>query len=103
MEALGFTEVRVALPGSDGGVDIWAREAVAQVKMEGVSTGRPVVQALYGIASLEGRAGLLFSLAGYTSAAVAWAEKAGIALFEFELDGSIEARSTSAAALLTCE
>lgn len=42
-------------PGSDGGIDVVSRDAIAQVKMEGVAAGRPVVPALVGVATIEGQ------------------------------------------------
>lgn len=58
--------------------------------MEGVRAGRPLVQTLAGIADLEAKKqGMLFSLAGYSAEAVEWADRAGVALFEFAFDGSI--------------
>jgi hypothetical protein len=93
MVACGFSDVAVTSPGADGGVDVWSAEAVAQVKMEGISTGRPVIQALHGIGQLERRACLVFSLAGFTADAVNWATRADVALFEFALDGAVVARS----------
>ena len=50
----------------DAGIDVASKDAVAQVKMEGILTGRPIVQALFGVATAEGKRGLFFSLAGYT-------------------------------------
>jgi hypothetical protein len=100
MRALGFADASVTPPGPDGGVDVRATGAIGQVKMEGVATGRPVVQALYGIASIEHAQGLIFSLAGYTREALQWAELASVACFEFGFDGSIEARSRAAEVLL---
>jgi hypothetical protein len=66
---------------------------VAQVKMEGVKTTRHMVQALYGVASLEDKRPVFFSLAGYTRQAIDWAESAGVACFEFTFDGGVEART----------
>lgn len=101
MRFLGWVDATTTPPGSDGGVDIVAKDAVAQVKMEGVPTGRPVIQAISGIAALEGKHALVFSLAGFTSQAREWAEYAGVACFEFAVDGSIEARGHAALALST--
>jgi hypothetical protein len=96
MESFGFSNVRVTPPGADGGIDVTANEAVAQVKMEGVPTARPVLQAIYGNASHLGNKALVFSLAGFTRQSVEWADTAGVALFEFSFDGSIAARSRTA-------
>ena len=90
MRYLGFDDATSTPPGSDGGVDVVSSRALGQVKMEGVATGRPVVQAIFGIASLERKQAVVFSLAGYTAQALEWAEKAGVACFEFNVDGSVE-------------
>jgi hypothetical protein len=96
MVALGFQDAQVTPVGSDGGIDVTSSSAVAQVKMEGVATGRPQVQALSGAASVKQKAPLFFSLAGYTRHALEWAERAHVACFEFAHDGSLEPRTNSA-------
>jgi hypothetical protein len=95
-EALGFAGVTVTPAGRDGGVDVRGREVVAQVKLEGIKTDAPRLQALSGIASHEQRQAVFFSLAGYTTSAVGWAEKVGMALFEFDDGGGLLARSSTA-------
>lgn len=87
MTFLGFGAAHVTPPGADGGVDVVAERGVAQVKMEGLPTGRPVVQETHGAAVVESKAAVCFSLAGYTDEAVAWADKAGVALLRFDFQG----------------
>ncbi|NHC47133.1 restriction endonuclease [Motilibacter aurantiacus] len=87
MRFWGFSDAQVMPVGPDAGIDVISSSAVAQVKMEGVPTGRPVVQQLHGVAQHAKRRGLLFSLAGYTEQARAWAEDAGVALFRFDFQG----------------
>lgn len=96
MRHLGFAEATPTPTGSDGGIDVVSATAVAQVKMEGVATGRPVVQALFGVAVVEGKSSLIFSLAGYTAQALEWADRAGVACFEFAINGEIVAVNTVA-------
>ena len=100
MRFLGFADARTTPPGTDGGIDVVSGDAVAQVKMEGLPTGRPVIQALLGVASVEGKRALVFSLAGYTAQAREWADRARVACFEFAIDGSIEAANAAAENLL---
>lgn len=100
MRALGFFDAAATLGGADGGVDVRSSQAVAQVKMEGVLSGRPVLQQLKGVAVVEGRVALFFSLAGYTAQAVEWAEDANIACFEFAFDGSVVPRTSLAGRLV---
>ncbi|WP_435771403.1 restriction endonuclease [Nocardioides sp. SYSU DS0651] len=89
--SLGFSRVRRTPTGADGGVDVVADGLVCQVKMEALPTGRDRVQALHGIAALEEARAVFFSLSGYTKQAVGWADRAGMALLEFETDGSVRA------------
>lgn len=84
---MGFGPAHVTPVGPDQGIDVVASTAVAQVKMEAVATGRPVVQQLFGCAVAEGKTGILFSLAGYTREAIAWADRVGLPLFRFDLQG----------------
>lgn len=100
LAALGFDGARVTPPGADGGIDVTSETCIAQVKMEALATGRPAVQALYGVAAVEGKAAVFFSLAGYTARAMEWADRAGVACLQFAFDGSIEASNEAAAALL---
>ena len=73
--------------GADAGIDVDSSDAVAQVKAQTQPTGRPDVQRLSGVASVEGKAGYFFSIAGFTDEAQEWAERANIALFSFDLTG----------------
>lgn len=88
---LGFVDAIPTPAGSDGGIDVVSRYAIAQVKMEGIATGRPVIQALLGVATIEGKMPVAFSLAGYTTQALEWADRARVACFEFAVDGSMVA------------
>jgi hypothetical protein len=100
MLALGFAGATCTNAGRDGGVDVRSRDAVAQVKVEGIKTDAPRLQALSGVAAHERKRAVFFSLSGYTAAALAWAERTGMALFEFDYAGGVEARSTAGHALL---
>lgn len=87
LKAIGLANVRVTPPGADGGVDVVSDQAVAQVKAEMVPIGRPVVQQVAGIASVDQKHGAVFSLAGFTQEAATWADVAGVSLFRFDLQG----------------
>jgi hypothetical protein len=100
MRHLGFGDARCTGAGTDGGVDVRSREAVAQVKAQLSPVGRPELQALYGVATSEGRRPLFFSLMSYTAAALAWADEVGMALFRFDHAGAVEAVNDAAGALL---
>jgi hypothetical protein len=100
MRAIGFADAIVTPAGADGGVDVRSLRAVAQVKMEGVASTRPQVQQLVGIARVERKIPIFFSLAGFTDQARIWADMAGVACFEFEFDGSVKPVGTLAEGLL---
>ena len=91
MRHLGFGDARCTPTGTDGGVDVRSREAVAQVKAQLTPVGRPELQALYGVARSEGRQPMFFSLMSYTAAARGWADEVGMALFRFDHSGMVEA------------
>ncbi len=100
MRHFGFDDARCTGPGTDGGVDVRSREAVAQVKAQLTPVGRPELQALYGVARSEGRRPLFFSLMSYTAAALTWADEVGMALFRFDHAGMVEAVNLAAERLL---
>ena len=89
----GFSDAAITPPGPDGGIDVLSKQLVAQVKMEGRPTGAPVIQALAGIAKTKERGGAVFSLAGFTPSAVAFAQEAEVALFRFDFQGVPEAEN----------
>lgn len=101
LTAWGYTNVRRTPTGPDGGADVLADEAVAQVKALMLPVGRPDIQRLRGVAH-DGRAALFFSLNAYTPGAVAFAEESGVALFRFSgYDGIVESCNDSADAVLS--
>lgn len=89
MHFLGYADARVTTGGPDGGVDVKSSRAIAQVKATSTVVGSPVVQQLVGVAEVEGKAGMLFSLAGYSQRAIHWAKRSGIALFRLDLSGNL--------------
>lgn len=89
--------------GADGGVDVLNPRVLSQVKMEAVPTSRPIVQQIYGIASLERKMAAVFSLAGFTQEALDWAHRAGVALFTFNLQGEPLALNATAERLSGAE
>ena len=100
MRHLGFGDARCTGAGTDGGVDVRSRAAVAQVKAQLAPVGRPELQALYGVARSEGRQPLFFSLMSYSAAALAWADEVGMPLFRFDHAGMVEAVNASAESLV---
>ncbi|MGB3675974.1 MAG: restriction endonuclease, partial [Candidatus Nanopelagicales bacterium] len=101
MILMGFHDARVTTGGADGGIDVTAHNALAQVKWRGGVSGRPDLQRLYGArgAALHKQL-LFFSAAGYSNNALDYADSTGIALFVFEPTGELTANNTDAETLL---
>ncbi len=89
MQYWGWTDATLTRPGADGGIDVVASTALAQVKFWEKPVPRRDLQNLVGAASLfDGeRALLFFSKAGYTTEAFSWGERARIAMFVFDDSG----------------
>jgi len=81
MRDLGFPDATTTPPGGDGGVDVTAAHAVAQVKLHAKAVQRPDVQRIRGVAH-DGRAALVYSWSGYSKGALAFADTADVALFD---------------------
>lgn len=97
MEDLGFQSVLLSGAGSDGGIDISAQGAAAQVKFRSSPTGSPEIQQ-FGGAALQFRDKLFYSNS-YTAKAVVQADALGIALFIFSKNGEMEPSNSRARAL----
>ena len=90
MQHWGFTDAAVTPGGADGGIDVRASYALAQVNFVAAAVGRPDLQRLVGAAAAEpGRQLIFFTGSDYTTQAVDFADGAGIALFRYGLDGSM--------------
>ncbi len=84
MHWAGYHTVGLTGRGSDGGVDVVSREAVAQVKYTNSAVSRPNIQQLHGVASQQEKQSLFFARSGYSRAATEWARQVGMALFVIE-------------------
>lgn len=93
----GFADAEVTPDGADGGIDVDAEDAIAQVKFQALPVGRPVVQALLGVSSHQHKTPFFFASSGYTSSAITFADEVGIALFMFTLDGGLVSVTEAAA------
>lgn len=94
MRDMGFPDARVTGLGADGGMDVVARRAVAQVKWMHSKVGRPDLQRLYGARGAEHSKDMLFfaeliSPSSYTQEAVEYGDKHGIGLFAYTSDGNL--------------
>lgn len=98
---MGWASAKVTQLGQDSGIDVIGHSetlgtVVAQVKMEGQKTGRPVMQNLAGAGRsrrVNAKHLMFFSSAGFARSATEWANEEGIALFRFTIDGSIQAEN----------
>jgi pyruvate/2-oxoglutarate dehydrogenase complex dihydrolipoamide acyltransferase (E2) component len=98
MRQIGFADAKRTSSGADGGIDVIAAGAVAQVKTHMKPIGRPDLQRLSGVA--KGRTTLFFSLEGYTPEARKWGDLEGMALFRFDYQGEASPINRAAKALM---
>ena len=97
MQYLGFGDAHPTPSGPDGGLDVIATNAAAQVKFHAVPAGSPAVQQLAGAAyTFEHK---LFYATAYSADAVRWADQAVIALFRLTEFSSVEPLNGTAARL----
>jgi hypothetical protein len=90
MRHWGFPDAGVTESGRDGGIDVRATGALAQVKREAKPVGRPAVQNLVGARGRDASLHLFFfSLSGYSQTAFEYAAQIGIALFQYDRFGSM--------------
>jgi hypothetical protein len=93
----GFTDAEVTESGSDGGVDVRSRAALVQVKTESTATGRPTLQRLAGARRPHSTQVLFFfSGAGFSRAAITYADEWDIACFTYDLIGTMTAKNGAA-------
>lgn len=96
LEWLGYRGVRCTGNGADGGVDVESPAVVAQVKMHNRPTGRPEIQRLFGIATVENKVPFFFAMA-FSQEAIEWADKAVVRLYKFDRNGTVAAVGSTAA------
>lgn len=90
MKLWGFPDAVATTGGSDGGIDVRSRTALAQVKWKGGVVGRPDCQKLVGAAAGDTRKALVFFAAsGYSRQAIEYANLVGISLFTYDPTGEV--------------
>lgn len=67
----------------DGGVDVVSKHFVAQVKHQEAPVGVKVVRETFGVASQEGKLGIVFGKTGFTNDAISFATQNGILLISY--------------------
>ena len=106
MQQLGVKGARATQGSRDGGFDVKAGKAVAQVKWRDDKVGRADLQRLCGAdrgAKGRNRRLVFFAKSGYSPEAVRFADEAKIFLFTFTLKGKVEAKNERARKLLKGE
>ena len=100
MRSLGFGDAAVTRSGADGGIDVTATFACAQVKFWKTSqVSSPVIDRLVGVSGdLPYR--LIYSLTPYTPVAWTVASERGVALFRYGSEGVVTPESTAAEELI---
>lgn len=83
----GYYDAKATPIGPDGGIDVIASRALAQVKHRNVKTSRTEINEFHGSAEGSGKDELYFSLSGYTQQALERADEKSIALFIFNSEG----------------
>lgn len=97
MAWLGATGAEVSQATRDGGVDVIADKFVAEVKHRAIPSSPDLVRQIFGVATVEQKKALFFSLNGYTADAVQFADRAGVALFVYHPSkGTLTAKSRAA-------
>jgi len=97
MQHLGFADAHPTPSGPDGGLDVIATNAAAQVKLHAVPAGSPAVQQLAGAAYTFQHK--LFYATAYSADALRWADEAAIALFRLTEFSGVEPLNGAAAQL----
>lgn len=86
MKHLGEGDATVTQASGDGGIDVRGPRYVAQVKHYAGNVGVEPIRELAGVATVERREALFFTSAGYAPGAIAFADRAKVALFVFDAE-----------------
>lgn len=90
LRSLGFSDARVTKSGADGGIDVRASGAIAQVKWRAGQVGRPELQRLFGARGKRFELQLFFFAASpYSTHAVSYANEVDMALYTYDPTGRI--------------
>ncbi len=99
MSAIGYPDAAVTASGPDGGVDVKADNAIAQVKHWTAKVGSREIRDLNGTAAALSAQGIFYALSGYSAEAIRWADGVGLALFQYDQDRTVLPVSRRAAEL----
>ena len=94
MQYLGATGCEVSQATRDGGVDVDSDHFVGEVKHHADPVSPGIVRQIVGVASIEGKIPVVFSLSGYSIAALEIGQRGGAALFTYNFEqGTLRAAS----------
>lgn len=94
MRHLGVPEAATTRHSGDGGIDVESTNYIAQVKNYAGTVGVAEVREMAGVAHGDGRHALFFTSGEYASGATEFAERVGMALFQFNaIDGTLTGRN----------
>lgn len=100
MRWMGFQDAVITRRGADGGIDVESDGGVAQVKhYTGSPVGAPVVQQSRGAGHGRGHI-LVYALSGFTAQALRYGEAAGVALFSYDVAGTVSPATSHAVSLV---
>lgn len=87
----GYHDAHASPGGSDGGIDVVATHAAAQVKFQASQAGRPDVQRLVGAVGRASTADLFFFCgSSFTAQAISYADANHVALFTYDITGAVQ-------------
>jgi hypothetical protein len=90
MRHWGYTDATARPGGPDAGIDVRARGALGQVKYQAAQVGRPELQRFVGARPKGSTAQLMFFTGSdYTPTARTYAQEWDIALFRYDLNGTM--------------
>lgn len=86
----GYRDARASPGGADGGIDVVASHAAAQVKFQASQAGRPDIQRLVGAVGRASDADLFFFCgSSFTAHAIRYADANHVALFTYDITGAV--------------
>lgn len=86
MRHLGEVGAEATQFQGDGGVDVAGERFIAQVKHFSGSVGVAPIREIAGVSITDGRGALFFTSKGYSTGAIEFANKAGVALFIYSAE-----------------
>lgn len=81
---LGHRDAQVTRFSRDGGIDVQSQHVVAQVKHQQSKVGVKPIRELYGVAAVASKRAVFFTLTGYSSDALDFANKVAMPLFVYQ-------------------